>query len=573
VSTIRNLSLRLKLFAGFGAVVAVMIALVGAALTMQGQMASATTHITAVATPKTEAGHEIKYDAADLVGWQEAYVLDRGQSRASFLHAAAMFREELAHLRAVSVDPADFADAHRIKVDFAAYMRTDARVWAAVQRGDTATASRLALGPASKAYVRLVRGGVRYLQGADADAKAATGSFHAARSRSTTITLAAAAVAVVLAIGIALLLSRYLLGAITRLVGRLRSLDESDLSELTAGLEAIAAGDLTQTVTGATEPLAERSRDELGQLEATFNRMLGRVRAGIESYSTMRAQTSHLIEQISSSSTMLSAASQEMAATSQEAGRAVAEIAHAVSDVATGAEQQARMSSEARAAADETRTAAEQMAGLAADGMSAMQTSTEAFERVHQTAAETSARIGGLSTRSHEIGQIVETISGIAQQTNLLALNAAIEAARAGEQGRGFAVVAEEVRKLAEDSQRAAAQISELIGHVQEDTEGVVKIGALRNQLMDEAAGSTQASAELFRRITESIAGVSEQTASISTAASEIAAASESSSAATEQVTASTEQTSAAAHEIASSAADLARTAEELSALTAHFVL
>ena len=64
-----------------------------------------------------------------------------------------------------------------------------------------------------------------------------------------------------------------------------------------------------------------------------------------------------------------------------------------------------------------------------------------------------------LAEKSEEIGAIVGTITGIADQTNLLALNAAIEAARAGEQGRGFAVVAEEVRKLAEESQKAAGEI------------------------------------------------------------------------------------------------------------------
>ena len=130
MSTIRNLSLRLKLFAGFGVVVAVIGGLVGAALIMQSQMASATAHITNVATPKTEAGHEIKYTAADVVGWQEAYVLDRGRSRPAFLHSAAMFRKQLAHLVAVSVDSKDLSDARAIGADFAAYMRTDARVWA-----------------------------------------------------------------------------------------------------------------------------------------------------------------------------------------------------------------------------------------------------------------------------------------------------------------------------------------------------------------------------------------------------------------------------------------------------------
>ena len=78
--------------------------------------------------------------------------------------------------------------------------------------------------------------------------------------------------------------------------------------------------------------------------------------------------------------------------------------------------------------------------------------------------------IDGLADKSKQIGAIVETITGIAEQTNLLALNTAIEAARAGEQGRGFAVVAEEVRKLAEESQEAAAQIARLISAIQVET-------------------------------------------------------------------------------------------------------
>src|SRR5213075_2494444 len=101
---------------------------------------------------------------------------------------------------------------------------------------------------------------------------------------------------------------------------------------------------------------------------------------------------------------------------------------------------------------------------------------TEAIRHVAASSEQVGAAIQDLAERSERIGGIVDTITGIAEQTNLLALNAAIEAARAGEQGRGFAVVAEEVRKLAEESQSAAAQISGLVGEIQTETNKVVEV-------------------------------------------------------------------------------------------------
>jgi methyl-accepting chemotaxis protein len=102
---------------------------------------------------------------------------------------------------------------------------------------------------------------------------------------------------------------------------------------------------------------------------------------------------------------------------------------------------------------------------------------------VRDSSAAVTTAIRELASKSEQIGAIVQTITGIAEQTNLLALNAAIEAARAGEQGRGFAVVAEEVRKLAEESQHAAEEISTLIAAMQGETSkavGVVEDGAQR---------------------------------------------------------------------------------------------
>ena len=125
-----------------------------------------------------------------------------------------------------------------------------------------------------------------------------------------------------------------------------------------------------------------------------------------------------------------------------------------------------------------------------------------------------------LGSSSEAIGEIVQVIEEIADQTNLLALNAAIEAARAGEQGRGFAVVADEVRKLAERTQKATKEITTMIAHIQRDTTAAIST-------MHSGKARVERGESITRQAGERLQQIIEHTQNVSSIVTNIAQASE----------------------------------------------
>ena len=226
-----------------------------------------------------------------------------------------------------------------------------------------------------------------------------------------------------------------------------------------------------------------------------------------------------------------------------------------------------------------------EISGLASrtrDGLKEALTSLTQAETVVQSAGDWVHTVEDASSR---FGAFVDLISQIASQTNLLALNAAIEAARAGEQGRGFAVVAEEVRKLANDSERAAAEVRTMVTDLRERVRTTGhSFRTSTAQLGDVSAMSRRASESMTaiedavhrvervaERVGEAAKLTSEATAQLVSRLSSASQHAESHAAATEQAAAAAEESAASLQEVAATGVHLRESADRLQRLVAGF--
>ena len=215
---------------------------------------------------------------------------------------------------------------------------------------------------------------------------------------------------------------------------------------------------------------------------------------------------------------------------------------------------------------------------VAVEGRANVEKAVTNMQTIDETVQSISTIIEGLGSQSKKIGTIVDTISAIAEQTNLLALNAAIEAARAGEHGRGFAVVADEVRKLAEQSQEAAGEISSLIVAIQKETENAV---VAMHSGVEQVSGGTkavQSAGSSFNDIAGMVKEIADSSHSMESIVKDLAVGAERIMEAVEKintmsrrvadeaqtVSAATEEQTASMHEIADASRKLAEMAQTL---------
>jgi methyl-accepting chemotaxis protein len=411
---------------------------------------------------------------------------------------------------------------------------------------------------------------------ASADKSAA--AVKAKGSSSTTILLIVALLAAPFVLILTLYIMRSITASLRRLLVVADKIAEGDLSGDNADPNThdeidLATASLRDRIVGYLKPISDAAdRVAVGDLTVSIEPKSERDSLG-KAVAAMLASLQSLIGELQSAGNQVAGASEGLAGASDEAGRAVSEIASAVSMVADGANRQALMVDQARAAAEQTAEAAGEARSVAEEGINAAEQASNAMSLVRDSSVQVTEAIESLSRKSEQIGGIVETITGIAGQTNLLALNAAIEAARAGEQGRGFAVVAEEVRKLAEESQSAAASIADLVAEIQLDTSRTVEAVAASATRSQDGAAVVEQAREAFAVIAERVSDIASRVQEIAESSGEIASVAEQTSATTEEVSASTQQTSASTQEIAASSQQLASTATTLRELVGRFNL
>jgi methyl-accepting chemotaxis protein len=351
----------------------------------------------------------------------------------------------------------------------------------------------------------------------------------------------------------------------------------------------VASGDVSRTITIT-------SKDEVGVLAGSFNSMIEYLQSAAkaaerianndltvsieprsskdvfgQSFKRMVANLSSMIKQLSANAQELVSAATEIASTSEQMSRGSRDQSDQVDQVSSAVEEMSAaiiQSSQNASLMNETSRSASENA---MKGGEVVSQTIIGMQRITDTVRESADTIARLEESADRIGEIITVIDDIADQTNLLALNAAIEAARAGEQGRGFAVVADEVRKLAERTGQATAEITDMIKNVQGQTKNAV--GSMEAGIKEVNSGR-----DLADQAGNSLSEIVRMNQEVLTMVQQIAASTEQQSTASEAISANlghisqvTKETAKGAEQAATAAEELNRQAESLNKMVANF--
>ncbi|MBW6440177.1 methyl-accepting chemotaxis protein [Actinoplanes hulinensis] len=300
--------------------------------------------------------------------------------------------------------------------------------------------------------------------------------------------------------------------------------------------DKLAEGDLTGTS-------GVRSRDEIGQMAASLDEAVGRLRSDVVQLAGNATTLQSAADRLSSVSGAVNAAASEASNQAGTVAAAADTVSHNLQVVSAGSQE---------------------MGSAIRDISVSTSEATEVAAQAVRVASDTNAIVARLGASSEEIATVVKVITSIAEQTNLLALNATIEAARAGEVGKGFAVVAGEVKDLAQETAKATEDISQRVQAIQADTSGAVtaigeiseiiqRINGIQLTIASAVEEQTATTQEMNRTLSEAASGAGDIAQTIGT------------------VSDATRRTTATVGETRTAADDLTTTAAQLQSVVSRF--
>ena len=432
----------------------------------------------------------------------EAYTalvsLTNAEDPARLVQLAAAFEEKRAgvemKLEAISGGLGDakkqdiLREAQRLWTETASAAKSD--IVPAVRRGESARARKLIDTVITERYQKIIEEVSVVVFGLVED-------IAAQEERSAAAIKAKISLTMVVNAGLFIFISALIMMVGNAIIGAVRKAGEV--------VETVAKGDLTADVGAIREA---NVKDEIGRLLNHISDMVKRWKGVVEEVKLAADNVASGSQQVSEGATVMSQGATEQASSAEQASASIEEM----------------------------------NATIKQNASNALQTEKNALKSAND-ARDSGAAVYEAVTAMRQIAEKIGIVEEIARQTNLLALNAAIEAARAGEHGKGFAVVAAEVRKLAERSQTAAAEIGELSGTSVE---------------VAERAGS------MLTKLVPDIQKTSELVQEISVSSREQASGTDQINGAIQQLNKVVQQNAGGAEELASTAEELTSQADQL---------
>lgn len=489
----RGITMRLKLAAGFAAIVLTLTGTVGFQTYMQAEIERQIAMQNAE-TEKQQLAMKMKQEVLELAALHAGLVVSRQENYAApYEQIEKSFMEHVKQIAETASSPDErkwSATLLTVSGEFTStfHAALDTLLTAPASEAGRLLDQQFNLSQVHKEYI---------FEQADLFNRKYTESAVAAMQRSEQLSKQVKSVALYVsaaAVVLAVLVSLYMIRSFQRPIVRMKR-----------AMGLIGEGDLRHRI-------GSKSYDELGQLSRGFDKMMDNV-------SAMLVRMRAIGDELNGRSSGFSRFAKTTSSASSDVLKAIGEIAQGADQQAALVERSASLVSElggqieaiARSA-DEMKRLSEQTGEYADQGAAKVTELQEAAETADRMLRQADLAVETFVTDAAHITKIVQAITEIASQTNVLSLNASIEAARAGQHGKGFLVIADEVRQLAEQTKTSAQSIAGIVGSLQRQMSEVRSQMAAAGTAARTQSGKVGDTLESFRTIQHSIAGLSGQT-------------------------------------------------------------